>query len=170
MIKQSNSARHDRIIFSYGGNRVHSFFNETADSHDQSETSACDASGADSRRAFLDRTSDRRPAERACQTAYPASREHHTGIRSDLRGQITAQVTQNVYDSPTGRILRIPEGSRLIGDYDADVGFGQSRMLLAWNRLILTLGVRQISNASPVPTRADLPGFRTAPISIGAAY
>jgi type IV secretion system protein VirB10 len=41
-----------------------------------------------------------------------------TGIRSDLPGQITAQVTQNVYDSPTGRILLIPQGARLIGDYD----------------------------------------------------
>lgn len=38
-----------------------------------------------------------------------------TGIQSDLPGQITAQVTQNVYDSPTGRILLIPQGSRLIG-------------------------------------------------------
>ena len=39
-----------------------------------------------------------------------------TGIRSDLPGQITAQVTQNVYDSPTGRILLIPQGARLIGE------------------------------------------------------
>ncbi|MFX9158126.1 TrbI/VirB10 family protein, partial [Acinetobacter baumannii] len=35
-----------------------------------------------------------------------------TGIRSDLPGQITAQVTENVYDSPTGRILVIPQGTR----------------------------------------------------------
>ena len=39
-----------------------------------------------------------------------------TGIRSDLPGLVTAQVTQNVYDSPTGRILLIPQGARLIGD------------------------------------------------------
>lgn len=63
-----------------------------------------------------------------------------TGIRSDLPGQITAQVTQNVYDSPTGRILLIPQGSRLIGEYDADVAFGQNRVLLAWDRLILPGG------------------------------
>ena len=37
---------------------------------------------------------------------------------ADLPGLVTAQVTQNVYDSPTGRILLIPQGSRLIGDYD----------------------------------------------------
>jgi type IV secretory pathway VirB10-like protein len=63
-----------------------------------------------------------------------------TGIRSDLPGQITAQVTQNVYDSPTGRILLIPQGARLIGDYDAEVSAGQSRVLLAWTRLILPDG------------------------------
>ena len=49
-------------------------------------------------------------------------------------------MTQNVYDSPAGRILLVPQGSRLIGDYDADVAFGQSRVLLAWNRLILPDG------------------------------
>lgn len=63
-----------------------------------------------------------------------------TGIRSDLPGQITAQVTQNVYDSPTGRILLIPQGSRLIGEYDSDVAAGQNRVLLAWDRLILPGG------------------------------
>lgn len=63
-----------------------------------------------------------------------------TGIRSDLPGQITAQVTQNVYDSPTGRVLLIPQGSRLIGEYDSDVAAGQNRVLLAWDRLILPGG------------------------------
>lgn len=63
-----------------------------------------------------------------------------TGIRSDLPGQITAQVTQNIYDSPTGRILLIPQGARLIGEYDNDVATGQNRVLLAWDRLILPGG------------------------------
>ncbi|MBZ9937005.1 TrbI/VirB10 family protein [Mesorhizobium sp. BR1-1-16] len=63
-----------------------------------------------------------------------------TGIRSDLPGQITAQVTENVYDSPTGRILLVPQGARLIGQYDNGVGFGQRRVLLVWNRLILPNG------------------------------
>lgn len=63
-----------------------------------------------------------------------------TGIRSDLPGQITAQVTENVYDSPTGSYLLIPQGARLIGQYDSQVAFGQSRVLLVWNRLILPNG------------------------------
>lgn len=63
-----------------------------------------------------------------------------TGIRSDLPGQITAQVTENVYDSPTGRALLIPQGTRVVGEYDNDVGFGQRRVLLVWNRLIFPDG------------------------------
>lgn len=63
-----------------------------------------------------------------------------TGIRSDLPGTITAQVTRNVYDSVTGSLLLIPQGSRLIGEYDSQVSFGQNRVLLAWDRLILPDG------------------------------
>ena len=63
-----------------------------------------------------------------------------TGLRSDLPGQITAQVTEDVYDTPTGRTLLIPQGARLVGQYDAQVAFGQSRALLVWNRLIMPNG------------------------------
>lgn len=63
-----------------------------------------------------------------------------TGLNSDLPGFVTAQVTQNVYDSPTGRILLLPQGSRLIGSYDSVVAFGQSRALLVWQRIILPDG------------------------------
>jgi len=63
-----------------------------------------------------------------------------TGIRSDLPGQITAQVTEAVFDSPTGRAKLIPQGARLIGVYDSQVAFGQSRVLLVWTRLIMPNG------------------------------
>lgn len=63
-----------------------------------------------------------------------------TGIRSDLPGQITAQVTEPVCDSPTGSLLLIPQGTRIIGQYDDGVTFGQRRVLLVWNRLILPGG------------------------------
>ncbi len=63
-----------------------------------------------------------------------------TGIRSDLPGQIVAQVTRNVYDSLHGAELLIPQGSRLIGTYHSDIAAGQSRVLLAWDRLILPDG------------------------------
>ena len=63
-----------------------------------------------------------------------------TAIHSDLPGQVVAQVTQPVYDSPTGRHLLIPQGARLIGEYDNDVAPGHRRVLLAWDRLILPGG------------------------------
>ncbi len=72
-----------------------------------------------------------------------------TGLRSDLPGEVTAQVTQNIYDSPTGRILLIPQGARLIGRYDAQVTFGQSRALLVWSRLILPNGKSIILERQP---------------------
>ncbi|MBX9823235.1 MAG: TrbI/VirB10 family protein [Afipia birgiae] len=63
-----------------------------------------------------------------------------TGIHSDLPGQVTAQVTEQVYDTPTGKFLLIPQGSRLIGQYDSQVAFGQKRVLLVWNRIMLPDG------------------------------
>jgi type IV secretion system protein VirB10 len=79
-----------------------------------------------------------------------------TGIRSDLPGQITAQVTENVYDSPTGRILLVPQGTRIIGQYDNNVGFGQSRVLLVWNRLIFPNGRSIVLERQP---GADTEGY-----------
>ena len=79
-----------------------------------------------------------------------------TGIRSDLPGQITAQVTANVYDSPTGRILLIPQGARLIGEYDSEIAAGQTRVLLAWDRLILPDGRSIVLERQP---GADPAGF-----------
>jgi type IV secretion system protein TrbI len=63
-----------------------------------------------------------------------------TGIRSDLPGQITAQVTENVFDSPTGQLLLVPQGARLIGVYDSQIAFGQSRVLMVWTRLVMPNG------------------------------
>ena len=107
-------------------------------------------SGQGAMRAFLDAPADKR-ATSADRLEAPASpyvvqagsvipAALITGLRSDLPGQITAQVTENVYDSPTGRTLLIPQGARLVGEYDSQVAFGQERVLLAWTRLILPDG------------------------------
>ena len=79
-----------------------------------------------------------------------------TGIRSDLPGQVTAQVTENVYDSPTGQYLLIPQGAKLVGQYDSQVSFGQSRVLLVWNCLILPDGKSIVLERQP---GADTQGF-----------
>jgi len=79
-----------------------------------------------------------------------------TGIRSDLPGQVTAQVTENVYDSPTGKYLLIPQGSKLIGDYDSQISFGQDRVLLVWTRLMMPNGRSIVLNRQ---SGADTQGF-----------
>lgn len=79
-----------------------------------------------------------------------------TGIRSDLPGQITAQVTQHIYDSPTGSMLLIPQGTRIIGEYDNGVAFGQRRVLLVWNRLIFPNGRSIVLERQP---GADTAGY-----------
>lgn len=58
-----------------------------------------------------------------------------TGLNSDLPGTVLAQVTSDVHDL-TGRVILIPQGTRLIGKYDSTVSFGQSRALIVWQRLI----------------------------------
>ncbi|WFU06858.1 IncP-type conjugal transfer protein TrbI (plasmid) [Rhizobium sp. CB3171] len=63
-----------------------------------------------------------------------------TGLNSDLPGRITAQVSQNVYDSATGYRLLIPRGAKLFGRYDSKVSFGQERLLVVWTDLIFPNG------------------------------
>ncbi len=58
-----------------------------------------------------------------------------TGINSDLPGEITARVTQNVYDTVTGQHLLIPQGAELLGGYDSGVLYGQNRVLFTWDRM-----------------------------------
>lgn len=77
-----------------------------------------------------------------------------TGLNSDLPGLVTAQVTENVYDSVTGRSLLVPQGSRLIGSYDNDIAFGQSRALVVWQRIILPDGASiRIDNVPATDTQ-----------------
>lgn len=82
-----------------------------------------------------------------------------TGMQSDLPGQITAQVTENVYDTPTGRSLLIPQGARLLGVYDSQVSFGQSRILLVWTRLILPSGDSIVLERQPGADAAGQAGL-----------
>lgn len=63
-----------------------------------------------------------------------------TGINSDLPGKIIAQVSQNVYDSPTGRFMLVPQGTKIFGTYESGVVYGQERVLVSWNRLIFPDG------------------------------
>ncbi len=63
-----------------------------------------------------------------------------TGINSQLPGNIVGQVSENVYDSATGKHLLIPQGSKLVGTYNPDVKYGQNRAMIAWNRIVYPNG------------------------------
>jgi type IV secretory pathway VirB10-like protein len=122
--------------------------------------------GQDRKLAFVNASVDRRTTspDRVTKPASPYVVQAGTaipgalitGTRSDLPGQITAQVTENVYDSPTGRFLLVPQGTRLIGIYDSQVSFGQSRVLLVWTRLIMPNGHSIVLERQP---GADTAGY-----------
>jgi type IV secretion system protein VirB10 len=109
--------------------------------------------------AFLDRPVERRTASSHRLEVPPSSAILQagsiipaaliTGVRSDQPGLVTAQVTENVYDSLTGRLLLVPQGARLLGEYESEIGFGQRRVLLAWNRLILPDGRSLVLERQP---------------------
>ena len=171
--QEREAARGSRLFF--GGGTPGSGSNAPAalpptDAAAPSLAAAAPQTDAGRREAFLERAGDQRTvsAERLtglesrsilqAGSVIPAALI--TGIRSDLPGLVTAQVTQNVYDSPTLRILLIPQGSRLIGDYDADIAFGQNRILLAWNRLILPDGRSIVLERQPASDPSGFAGLQ----------
>lgn len=124
----------------------------------------------DPRRAFLEAPVDRRTVsgDRLQPPASPyvvqagsvIAAALITGIRSDLPGTVTAQVTEHVYDSPTGRHLLIPQGSRLIGEYDSDIAFGQNRVLMVWTRLIYPDGRSVVLERLPASDAGGYAGLQ----------
>lgn len=136
--------------------------NVSAPAHDP----ASNLAASDRKLAFLNGSVDRRTVsgERIEAPASPYVLQAGavipaallTGLRSDLPGQVTAQVTEDVYDSPTGKTRLIPQGARLIGQYDAQIAFGQTRALLVWTRLIMPNGRSIVLERQP---GADAEGY-----------
>jgi type IV secretion system protein VirB10 len=122
--------------------------------------------GQSAKQAFLDQAVDpsiyatgtlqvpRSPYEVMAGTVIPAALL--TGINSDLPGQIIATVTGNVFDTVSGEHLLIPQGSRLLGQYDSQVAAGQRRVLLVWTRLLLPDGSSLVLDRLP---GVDLAGY-----------
>ena len=82
-----------------------------------------------------------------------------TGINSDLPGQILGMVSENVFDTATGQYLLIPQGSKLVGIYSANVIYGQERVLIAWNRVIFPDGKYINLGTMPGTDQAGYSGF-----------
>jgi len=125
------------------------------DHHEGNDYSAFDKTGQGDRWQSNERTQAPRSAfELRAGFVLPATMI--SGINSDLPGQLMAQVSQNVYDTATGRHLLVPQGTRLVGSYSSDVIYGQSRILIAWQRLIFPDGKALDLGSMP---GADSAGF-----------
>jgi type IV secretion system protein VirB10 len=53
-------------------------------------------------------------------------------VVSDLPGDLIAEVVRDVYDSPSQKYVEIPAGSRLVGEYNSSVSYGQNRVQIVW--------------------------------------
>ena len=150
--QESEAARTSKVFASISGpvTPPHTASQETLANTAPSSDETFAQNGQDRKLLFVNAPVDRRTTapDRLSRPASPFVVQAGTiipaalitGIRSDLPGQVTAQVTERIYDSPTGRACLIPQGARLIGSYDSQVAFGQSRVLLVWTRLIMPNG------------------------------
>lgn len=82
-----------------------------------------------------------------------------SGINSDLPGQVIAQVSQDVFDTATGKYRLVPQGARLVGNYSSDIAFGQARMFVVWQRIIFPDGKAMDIGAMPGTDSAGYSGF-----------
>lgn len=82
-----------------------------------------------------------------------------TAINSDLPGQVKAQITEDVYDTHLGNHILIPKGTTLLGQYGASPGFGQERLMMGFNRLILPNGTSLNLGSQPGTSAEGLAGF-----------
>ena len=82
-----------------------------------------------------------------------------SGINSELPGQIMGQVSQPVYDTPTGKYLLIPQGARLVGSYSSEVAYGQSRVLIGWQRIVFPDGKALDLGSMPGADSGGYAGF-----------
>ena len=85
-----------------------------------------------------------------------------SGLNSDLPGNMIAQISENVWNTATGRYLLIPRGSRLIGTYDNQVAYGQSRVLVMWSRLIFPDGSSLVLDNLKGADQSGYSGFKGA--------
>ena len=83
----------------------------------------------------------------------------YSAMESELPGTIIAQVSQDVFDTPTGNYLLIPQGARLIGEYSNAIQYGQARIFVAWQRIIYPDGSALDIGAMPGADEQGEAGF-----------
>lgn len=151
---------------SSGGNSV---FFRVADADAASATSEQTSSSATPAVATTPAASD---AKQSPATTEAAASDHVllagtivaasliTAVNSDAPGVVVAQITSDVFDSVSGRNILIPCGSRLIGRYDTKIAYGQTRVQIAWHRLILPNGVSVALDNIPASDAAGAGGLK----------
>lgn len=72
-----------------------------------------------------------------------------TGVDTERAGPVVATVSQNVFDTVSGRHLVLPQGTRLIGRHEGDSAYGDRRAFLVWERLILPNGKSLLLSSEP---------------------
>ncbi|MNX59831.1 Type IV secretion system protein PtlG [compost metagenome] len=82
-----------------------------------------------------------------------------TALDSTRPGHVRAIVSHDVTGFDGSRVL-IPRGTRLFGEYQADMAAGQRRALVQWTRLVRPDGVTMAlaSPAADIQGRAGIPG------------
>lgn len=83
-----------------------------------------------------------------------------TAINTDLPGEIIGQVTENVYDSTSGKYLLVPQGAKLLGKYSSLISNGQNRALIVWTRLIMPNGKSIVLDGMPGTDEAGQAGVK----------
>ena len=97
------------------------------------------------------------PYELLQGTVIPATLE--TGIKSDLPGEITAVVSQPVYNSVSGAYVLIPAGSKLVGTYQSKIMAGATRVGVAWTRILFPNGTYMQIGGMPGADGSGYAGF-----------
>ncbi|MBA4806239.1 TrbI/VirB10 family protein [Brevundimonas sp.] len=72
-----------------------------------------------------------------------------TAVDTARAGPVIATVSQNIYDTVSGRHLLIPQGTRLIGRHEGESAYGDRRAFLTWERLILPNGKSLVLTGEP---------------------
>jgi type IV secretion system protein VirB10 len=72
-----------------------------------------------------------------------------TAIETSREGPVVATITENVFDTVSGRILLIPQGSRLLGRHEGESHYGDKRAFVTWDRLILPNGKSLVLSHEP---------------------
>ena len=83
-----------------------------------------------------------------------------TEIESQLKGMVVGQVRQSVFDTATGDMLLIPQGTKVIGDYQSDIQYGAKRIFVSWKRLVFPNGSSLDLGSMPGADMSGTSGFK----------